>query len=283
MGCDAGKPRWWRCCHCCCFAHSSASRRLLPQLVVLAQQLAAPLIDPLCFPLLSPRAPAACLQRRQGWVDGKLVGPVASLDDFRGKVTSVDSCCCSPAGGVADGKTCAAGSTSRAGSQAAGPAAAAWAGPQPGSCGESLALLAAACSDGTVRVVDLASLVSVPAEDKLAAAAAGAPLLEMTLPEAGGASGGDGVGWHASAVQQASNDRNLVALAPDGSLLAVVGPDCRIHVLDVEGGGQAQQALALAAHSRGVRALRWLGCGLRLLSAGEDGVARIWQAAPAPT
>ncbi|KAL4853611.1 putative WD repeat-containing protein [Chlorella vulgaris] len=180
------------------------------------------------------------LEQREGWVDGKLVGPAASIDNFRGKVTSLDTCC---------------------------------------GCGELASLLAAACSDGSMRVVDLDAVAAVAPGNTVGAKAASAPLLEILLPD--GVAVENGVmmpGWQSSTISQLAHDRNLVALSPDGGLLAAVGPDRRILVMEAEGVSQAQAALALVGHVGLVRVLRWLGCGQRLLSAGEDGVVRVWQA-----
>lgn len=190
-----------------------------------------------------------------GWVDGKLVGPAASVDTFRGKVTCADAAC----GGGSNNATSRALADS----------------------GDSLALLATACSDAHVRVLDLAAIAAVQPGHMQGAKAASAPLLEFLLAEEGAAAAADpGMpGWHTSSVAQAAHDNDLVALSPDGPLLAAVGPDRRIVVLPADG-SEGGQRLALAGHSGRVRVLRWLGRG-RLLSAGEDGVGRVWQAGPA--
>lgn len=196
------------------------------------------------------------LQKRVGWVDGKLVGPAASVDTFRGKVTCADTACSSGGSNAAQSPV-----------------------PDEGE-GESLALLATACSDAHVRVLDLAVIAAVQPGDAQGAKAASAPLLEFVLADEGTAAAADpGMpGWHISSVAQAAHDRDLVALSPDATLLAAVGPDRRIVVVPADG-SEGGQRLALAGHSGRVRVLRWLGCG-RLLSAGEDGIGRVWQAGP---
>ncbi|KAL4436870.1 hypothetical protein ABPG75_004009 [Micractinium tetrahymenae] len=221
------------------------------------------------------------VQRRHGWLDGKLVGPAGTLDTFRGKVTSADSCLpgvtCS---GDKSGGDNTHGSSS---SNGAHPAAAAGAAGCPLPADLPGALLAAACSDGSVKLFDLAAMVDTAlAQLGVPSKAAVAPLLELALPDApassAGASpaGGRGPapGWGASAMQAVAHGADLCALAPDGQLLAAAGPDRRVLVVGTEGG---EQQLALAGHQGAVRALRWLGPG-RLLSAGEDGVARVWDA-----
>lgn len=215
------------------------------------------------------------MQRRRGWVDGKLCGPVAALDGFRGKLTSADSCC---PGALA---------------QASGCNAAAWeeAAAGAGEDGAAAALLAAACTDGSVRVYDLAALAAAPEAGGPASKAAATPLLELLLPDAAQQPGGEVPAWSALSMQAAAYERNLVCLSPDGRLLAAVGPDRRIIVHELEGSSSSgeQQPLALTApdcsasggnDSRravggAIRVMRWLAPG-RLLSAGEDGKARIW-------
>ena len=206
------------------------------------------------------------VQRRRGWVDGKLCGPVAALDGFRGKVTNADSCCPSALAGA------------NCGSPAAWEAAA----PGADEDGAAAALLAAACTDGSVRVYDLAALAATPVGGPASKAAA-APLLELLLPDAAQA-GAELPAWSALSMQAAAHERNLASLFPDGRLLAAVGPDRRIIVHKLESGSE-QQPLALTAPDcsasgtsavgGAIRVLRWL-CPDRLLSAGEDGTARIW-------
>ena len=211
------------------------------------------------------------VQRQRGWVDGKLCGPVAALDGFRGKVTSADSCCPSAL------------------AEAIGGSPAAW-GVAPGADedGAAAALLAAARTDGSVRVYDLAALAAAPAGGPASKAAA-APLLELLLPDAAQA-GADLPTWSALSMQAAAHERNLASLSPDGRLLAAVGPERRIIVHELESGGE-RQPLALtapdcsassgtAAVGGAIRVLRWLGPD-RLLSAGEDGRARIWDVSTA--
>lgn len=189
------------------------------------------------------------VQRRHGWVDGKLCGPVAAIDGFGGKVTSLHAWCCSKQEGSAeDGDA-----------------------PQ--------ALLATACADGAVRLFDAAAVAAAQpaltaAAGSKAAAAATAPLWQVEPWSAAGGGWGDDVpAWRAVALQQAQHERSLVALSPDGRQLAVAGPDQgRIRILQADSG---EQRLALVGHTAPLRALRWLG-GTKLLSAGEDGSARVW-------
>lgn len=198
-------------------------------------------------------------------VDGKLEAPLATLDCFQGKVCSVDSW---PAAG-------GSGSGSHPGTGPAAPAAAGKEEAKEGT-GDEEALLAAACSDGSVRLFDLAAVVAANASGPAASSkatrkAAEAPLLEVTLPD-GGSAGGPVPDWGSLVLQAAAHDRNLVALSPDGRLLAAAGPDRRILLLDAEGGGQRA---SLAGHGATLRALRWLG-PVTLLTAGDDGTARVW-------
>jgi WD40 repeat protein len=210
------------------------------------------------------------VQRRWGWVDGKLCGPVAALDGFRGKVTSADSCCPSAL------------------AEAIGGSPAAWeVAPGADEDGAAAALLAAACTDGSVRVYDLAALAAAPAGGPASKAAA-APLLELLLPDAAQA-GAELPAWSALSMQAAAHERNLASLSPDGRLLAAVGPDRRILVHELESGSEQQplaltapdwRASGMSAVGGAIRVLRWLAPD-RLLSAGEDGRARIWDVSTA--
>ncbi|PRW57681.1 alpha subunit [Chlorella sorokiniana] len=156
--------------------------------------------------------------RKHGWVDGKLCGPVASLDYFRGKVVAAEGWCSTQL--AATDRDCV-GICSSSGSGAAED-------PAGGSSGAA-ALLATACTDGTVKLFDLQAIAALAASavdsGSKAAKCATAPLWEVVLAESG------------------------------------------------------EQQLALAGHSAAVRALRWLAPG-RLLSAAEDGCARVWSVAP---
>lgn len=213
------------------------------------------------------------MQRRHGWLDGKLVGPAGTLDTFRGKVTCADSCLPGLAVGGGGSQVCGGcGDSMQALAVAAG---AAGAGPTGGTSPADLpaALLAAACSDGSVKLLDLAAIVGTAlARLGVPSKAATAPLLELALSDAPSNWQGPTPGWGASAMQAATHGGDFCALSPDGQLLAAAGPDRRILVVGTEGGGQQ---LALAGHRGALRALRWLAPG-RLLSAGEDGTARVW-------
>lgn len=229
--------------------------------------------------------PAACcvssrrrvVQRQHGWLDGKLVGPAGTLDTFHGKVTCTDSCL---PGAAADGVngtcgsgTCGSGSSSRTHPGPHPVGARATGGPPPADLPG--AMLAAACGDGSVKLFDLEAMVDTAlAQLGVPSKAAAAPLLELALPDGPASWQGPAPGWGASAMRAAAHGGNLCAMSPDGLLLAAAGPDRRILVVGAEGG---EQQLALAGHRGAVRALRWLGPG-RLLSAGEDGVARVWDA-----
>lgn len=196
--------------------------------------------------------------RKHGWVDGKICGPVASLDDFRGKVVAAEGWC---SDAQLDAATAGmAAGDSRGGSSGSGGAA----------------LLATACTDGTVKAFDLLAIAalagSAVASGSKAAKHATAPLWELVLQGGPGKGASDMPTWGAAAMRQAAHERNRLALSPDGRQLVVAGPDLRLLVVDAESG---EQQAALAGHSAAVRALRWLAPG-RLLSAAEDGTARLW-------
>eukprot|EP00887_Chlorella_sp_A99_P008061 scaffold12.g8061.t1 len=191
-------------------------------------------------------------RRAHGWVDGRLCAPCATIDGLRGQVTSLDARAAPAAGGGA--------------------------------------LLAAACADGVLRVYELAPGPQSPQRPARGAAAAGsavaaapppapqpAPLFEVPMdrPAAGGGAPQASAvpAWSAAAVHASLHARGQVSLCPRGALLAASGPDHCIRVLEVESG---QEVALLRGHSSAVRALCWLGAR-ELLSAGEDGTARIWR------
>lgn len=207
--------------------------------------------------------------RKHGWVDGKICGPVASLDDFRGKVVAAEGWC-------SDAQLDAAAAGRAAGGSGDGSS-----GSRDSAVGNrssGAALLATACTDGTVKAFDLLAIASLAgsavASGSKAAKRATAPLWELVLQGGPGTGGSDMPPWGAAAMRQAAHERNRLALSPDGRQLAVAGPDLRLLVVDAESG---EQQAALAGHSAAVRALRWLAPG-RLLSAAEDGTARLWNA-----
>lgn len=213
--------------------------------------------------------------RKHGWVDGKICGPVASLDDYRGKVVAAEGWCSGQAdAGLA---TSASSCESRSGGGSNGGGS----GPSEHATSSGGSLLATACNDGTVKMYDLMAIAplagSAIENGSKAAKRATAPLWELVMPSCPGAGGGGGgPAWSAAAMSQAAHERNRLALSPDGRQLAVAGPDIRLLILDAESG---EQLVALAGHSAAVRALRWLAPG-RLLSAAEDGTARIWNVGP---
>lgn len=209
--------------------------------------------------------------RRHGWVDGQIRGPVASLDDFQGKVVAAEGWCSDQADAVASGTPAGGGG---GGASANGPSSGSGSSGATRSAG---ALLATACTDGTVKAFDLLAIAALAgsaiAAGSKAAKNATAPLWEHVLQGSFGAGGGaDMPAWSAAAMRQAAHERNRLAVSPDGQQLAVCGPDLRLLVLDAESG---EQLAALAGHSAAARALRWLAPG-RLLSVSEDGTARMW-------
>ncbi len=210
--------------------------------------------------------------RRHGWVDGQIRGPVASLDDFQGKVVAAEGWCSDQADAVASGTP--AGGSSGGSASANGPRSG---GSSSGGARSAGALLATACTDGTVKAFDLLAIAalagSAVAAGSKAAKRTTAPLWEYVLQGSFGAGGGADVpAWSAAAMRQAAHERNRLAVSPDGRQLAVCGPDLRLLVVDAESG---EQLAALAGHSAAARALRWLAPD-RLLSASEDGIARMW-------
>lgn len=202
-------------------------------------------------------------RKEAGWVDGKLVGPCAAIDGLHGQVTSLD---------------CRAVRAS-------------------GELGTGL-LLATACSDGLLRVWEIANgAAAAPPRTAPPSAAAvpGSrqapfrpgmqpprldPVLLFETPHVRSSSHVDGPNclpaWCVAATHGAQHARGRVALSPDGQLLAASGIDHCIHLLDVDTGEEQRM---LRGHTGVVRSLVWLG-ERQLLSAGEDGTARVWQLPP---
>ena len=74
------------------------------------------------------------------------------------------------------------------------------------------------------------------------------------------------------------------AWSPDGGRILTAGADGTVRMWDVStalqpGGGDAEELLSVAAHSRGALAVTWAPDGARFATGGVDGVARVWDAA----
>jgi WD40 repeat protein len=112
-------------------------------------------------------------------------------------------------------------------------------------------VLATACEDGTVRVIDLAS---------------GTVL--FSLSDLHGS-----VAAHTAGSQSASTV-NFALFSPDGKYLATSGSDFSIKIWDAELGTLCH---ALIGHTGMVRSLSWGPSGNWLASAGADNVCRLWK------
>lgn len=186
------------------------------------------------------------LGRRSNWVDGKMCGPAIALDGFAGRVTALDAA------------------------------------PAPDGAG---LLLAAACSDGSLRIYDLGDLGASAAALTGQEAVVPPPvvLFDASLAE------DDGEGrcsslpaWSAAALRDAVHGRAALRFSPGGArLAAAAGP--ALALFDVAT-GQRLHWLRSASSGTGeggaapVRSLEWVGAGHELLAAYEDGTVCLWRA-----
>jgi WD40 repeat protein len=128
-------------------------------------------------------------------------------------------------------------------------------------------LLALVFAGGQGRVWDVGGPADAPPE----------PLFSFDLNSGGGGGGGrEEPAWHNAAAAAASAAPALAAFSPCGELLAACGgPTPRVVVFEAESGRVVR---VLAGHGGAVRALRWVGAR-EVLSASEDGTARVWRVA----
>jgi WD40 repeat protein len=181
------------------------------------------------------------LDRRAGWVDGRLAAPAAAgLEGLAGRPADW---------------------------------AAAWARPEPGAAGPVLLLALVCAGGGGGRVWDVTP-------GSTSSTASPVPLFSFDLEDAGtgGAAsfpGANAQAWRGRAAAALARATSRVAFSPSAARLAAVGDAGVILVFDVPDGARLA-ALPRAHGGRGVRALLWLS-DAELLSAGEDGAARVWR------
>jgi WD40 repeat protein len=183
------------------------------------------------------------LDRRTGWVDGRLAAPAAALEGLAGRPADW---------------------------------AAAWARPEPGAAGPALLLALVCAGGGGGRVWD----VTPGNNGSTSGAASPVPLFSFDLEDAGAASfpnfpDAHAQAWRGRAAAALARATSRVAFSPSAARLAAVGDAGTILAFDVADGARLA-ALPRAHGGRGVRALLWLS-DAELLSAGEDGAARVWR------
>ncbi|QDZ20846.1 WD40 repeat domain-containing protein [Chloropicon primus] len=141
---------------------------------------------------------------KQGWADGKLVAHVNHFEGFRGKITCVDST-------VSE---------------------------------DSAVLLAAGCSDGTVRVFDLACGSGLY------------DLVDQHTPPAG-----------------STTSISCLSFSPSGDKLATCGWDGKVHIWNAEDGSHT---VTFSGHTGKICCLGWNDEGTKLASGGNDGFVKVW-------
>ena len=145
------------------------------------------------------------MDRASGWTDGKLVAHVMHFEGFHGKITCMDTTC------TDDGTV----------------------------------LLAAGCSDGTVKVVDMECESSL------------FDLIDEHIPAVG-----------------SSTSITALAFSPDGTRLATSGLDGKIHIWYSEEG---THLMTLSGHEDRICSLQWNSSGTRLASCGNDKTSKTWK------
>jgi WD40 repeat protein len=194
------------------------------------------------------------LEKKDGWVDGRLAAPAWSLDGFVGRPTSWDACCCCCC--------CNNGSINENYEM-----------EDPKSSKEyekeenTSVILAVACSDGTVRVWELVDNNTRPLE-----------LFSFEIAKLSNTSSKTELPpWHAAALSQQQTPGNAykVKLNSQGQLLAVTSGDANenISIWNIQNG---EEVCTLAGHSGRIRSLEWSKDGEFLFSASEDGAIRKW-------
>ena len=181
------------------------------------------------------------LEKKDGWVDGKLVAPAWSLDGFVGRPTSWDACFL----GKIENKN---------------------QDEAQGEKSQSL-LLAVACSDGRVTVWEIINEDTRPLE-----------LFSFEIEKYGGyKSKLEMPPWHVAALAQQQSPQNAfkIKFSPQGQFLAVTGGDTNqnIYIWSIQHGALC----TLTGHSARIRAIEWSQDGNYLFSASEDGAVRKWK------
>ncbi len=179
------------------------------------------------------------VEKKDGWVDGRLAAPAWSLDGFIGRPTSWDACAVNV--------------------------------QEDGYEGESSVVLAVACSDGTVQVWEILDGNTRPLElfgfEIKKYSGSGSNANSNELPA-----------WHAAALSQQVTPENSfkIKFSPHGHLLAATGGDANqnIYVWSIERG---EEFCYFAGHSGRIRSLEWSMDGSYLFSASEDGSVRKWR------